>query len=82
MASDKVEEQLAQRLTEGEMNAEDAEEAARRRLPVKTEIRIQAEIDPVVEETRRYRKMASEVDDRYAQYDRFVDRPRKASEQE
>ncbi|WP_028549972.1 hypothetical protein [Paenibacillus sp. UNC451MF] len=59
------EEQLARKLTEGEMDAEDTEEAARKRLPIKTEIRIQAQIDPVVQETKLYRQMADEVDGRY-----------------
>ncbi|GAA4868745.1 hypothetical protein GCM10023310_55520 [Paenibacillus vulneris] len=63
------EEQLARKLTEGEMDTEDTEEAARKRLPIKTEIRIQAQIDPVVRETKLYRQMAREVDDRY---DRWV----------
>lgn len=63
------EEQLARKLTEGEMESEDTDEAARKRLPMKTEIRIQAQIDPVVQETKLYRQMASEVDGRY---DRWV----------
>jgi 23S rRNA A2030 N6-methylase RlmJ len=68
----KMEEELAQTLAEGEMEAQNAEEKARKRLPIQTEIRIQAHIDPVVEETKRFRKMAEEVDERYTRYDRLV----------
>lgn len=67
----KVEEQLAQTLTEGEMEQQDTTEAARKRLPIKTEIRIQAQVEPVVEETKLYRQMAEEIDNRY---DRILDR--------
>ncbi|MCS7461546.1 hypothetical protein N0M98_15445 [Paenibacillus doosanensis] len=73
MDSKQLEEQLAKNLTEGEMEQTDTEEAARKRLPIKTEIRIQAQIDPIMEETRKYRQMAEEVDDRYAKYDRTLE---------
>jgi 23S rRNA A2030 N6-methylase RlmJ len=76
----KVEEELAQKLTEGEMETGDAEDKARKRLPIKTEIRIQAQIDPVVEETRQYRQMAEEIDERYKRYDQLVDESREAGE--
>ncbi|ALS22000.1 MULTISPECIES: hypothetical protein [Paenibacillus] len=81
MNSRKLEEELAQKLTEGQMEQEDTKEAARKRLPIKTEIRIQAQIDPVLEETRRFRQMASEVDDRYAKYDRLVNESKDKEEQ-
>lgn len=71
MDAKKVEEQLAQTLTEGEMERVDTSEAARKRLPLKTEIRIQAQVEPVVEETKLFRQMAEEVDDRY---DRVIGR--------
>ncbi|MBP1991860.1 hypothetical protein [Paenibacillus eucommiae] len=73
MDAKELEEQLAKKLTAGEIENQDAEEAAVKRLPIKTEIRIQAQIDPVVEETKQYRKMAEEVDKRYSRYDKFVD---------
>jgi hypothetical protein len=73
MDSKSLEEKLAEQLVESEIGLEDAAEDARKRLPVKTEIRIQAQIDPVVEETRRYRQMAEEVDTRYKRYDELVD---------
>jgi 23S rRNA A2030 N6-methylase RlmJ len=72
--SRKLEEELAEQITETKIEADDAAEDARKRLPVKTEIRIQAQIDPVVEETRRFRQMADEVDERYARYDKLVDK--------
>ncbi|RCW46496.1 hypothetical protein [Paenibacillus prosopidis] len=73
MDTKELEEQLVQKLTEGEMQQVDTEEAARIRLPMKTEIRIPAHIDPVVEETKQYRKIAEEVDERYSRYDRLVE---------
>ncbi len=63
-----LEQELAQSLTEGELEKQDTGEAARRQLPVRTEIRIQAKIDPIVEETRKYRSMAKEIDQRYDRY--------------
>jgi 23S rRNA A2030 N6-methylase RlmJ len=72
MDSKKLEEELVNKLVEGQIESEAADEAARKQLPVKTEIRIQAKIDPVVEETKRYRQMADEVDTRYARYDKLV----------
>jgi hypothetical protein len=70
----KLEEELAHTLQEGELKQVNMQEAARRRLPRKTEVRIQAETDPVVEETRQYRQMAEEVDDRYRKYDDLVNK--------
>ncbi|MDF2961129.1 MAG: hypothetical protein K0S39_2864 [Paenibacillus sp.] len=72
MDARELEEELVKKLTEGEMEAEDADKAARKRLPLKTEIRIQAQTDPVVEETKQYRQMAEEVDGRYSRYDKWV----------
>ncbi|AEI41465.1 hypothetical protein [Paenibacillus mucilaginosus] len=65
MNQKEVELELAQKLFNGEFKKEDKDEAARRKLPVKTEIRVQSDVDPVAEETKQYRKMAKEVDDRY-----------------
>src|SRR5690606_20756738 len=61
---------LAEQLLGGEDASEDAHAEAVRRLPPRWEIRIQTEYDPVVEETRKYRSMAEEVDDRYDVRDR------------
>lgn len=57
---------LAEQLVEGNETASaDAELEAVRRLPPRWEIRIQSEHDPVAEETKKYRAIAQEVDDRY-----------------
>jgi len=67
-AREQFEEQLVRKLTEGEIAQEDTEEVARKRLPMKSEIRIQAQVDPVQEETKQFRKMAEEIDGRYDKY--------------
>ncbi|THF78726.1 hypothetical protein [Cohnella fermenti] len=66
-AASEAELELARRLTEGDMEARDAEEEAVEKLPPKWEVRIQSERDPVAEETALYRKMAKEVDGRYGE---------------
>lgn len=65
-AQQQVERLLAEQLIGGDaqQTADPAAEAVRR-LPPKWEIRIQTTYDPVAEETRIYRQMAKEVDDRY-----------------
>jgi len=60
-----LEQLLAQKLTEAEPKADDPQEEAVRKLPPRWEIRIQTEYDPVAEQTKKYRSMAKEVDDRY-----------------
>ena len=60
-----AEELLARRLTEGMPDDAVAEDEAVKQLPPRWEIRIQAERDPIAEETKVYRSMASEIDDRY-----------------
>ncbi|WJH34272.1 hypothetical protein N6H14_31065 [Paenibacillus sp. CC-CFT747] len=65
---DKLEQEMAHSLEEGDMEKEELDAAARRRLSPRYEIRIQAKLDPVVEETRLYRQMAKEVDGRYDKY--------------
>ncbi|MBN3524889.1 hypothetical protein [Paenibacillus apiarius] len=76
----RLESELSGILTEGEMETEDQNEAVRRRLPPRTEIRVQTSIDPIVEETRAYRKMAKEVDDRYDGYLSRVNDKKKTEE--
>ncbi len=66
-----LEKQVSDALTEGEMQSQDRDEAVKRKLSSKYEIRVQAELDPIVEETVIYRRMAKEVDDRY---ERILDR--------
>ncbi|OUM94841.1 MAG: hypothetical protein A9Z00_09075 [Thermobacillus sp. ZCTH02-B1] len=60
---------LAERLGDGPVDEPDREELVRLNLPPKYEVRIQTEYDPIVEETKRYRSMAREIDGRY---DRFM----------
>jgi hypothetical protein len=63
-----LERRVSETLTEGDMESKDPEEAARERLIHPYEYRIQADSDPIVEETIRYRQLAKEVDDRYEKY--------------
>lgn len=65
---EQLEAELHERLTAGEMDTEKPDEAVRRRIAPRTEIRIQTTLDPIVEETNRYRSIAEEIDDRYDQY--------------
>ncbi|GAC42171.1 hypothetical protein [Paenibacillus popilliae] len=64
----RLEARLSEYLTEGDMEMEEQEEAVRRRLPPRTEIRIQTALDPIIEETKQYRSMAKEIDSRYDEY--------------
>ncbi|GIQ68073.1 hypothetical protein DUZ99_14675 [Xylanibacillus composti] len=63
-----VEQELFERLTAGEMEERNKEEQATAILPPKYEVRIQADCEPVAEETKLYRTMARELDDRYDKY--------------
>lgn len=64
-----LERELSERLTEGEYGSEqERREEGRRRLSPKYEVRIQTTLDPIVEETRSYRKMGKEIDGRYDEY--------------
>ncbi|MBX4150885.1 hypothetical protein [Paenibacillus lautus] len=79
-----LERQLSEMLTDGEMQKEDREKEERRLLSPKYEIRIQTQLDPIVEETQKYRSMAKEVDDRYDKYmDKAVkkDKPEDSGEE-
>jgi hypothetical protein len=62
------EHKVSEALTEGDMNAAQPESEAPRRLSPRYEIRQSTELDPIVEETRKIRSMAKEVDDRYDEY--------------
>lgn len=67
--SKELERELSEMLTEGECGSEEERrEEERRRLSPKYEIRIQTTLDPIVEETLNYRKMAKEIDGRYDEY--------------
>lgn len=64
-----LERELSEMLTDGDyLSEEEQREEERRRLSPKYEIRIQTQLDPIVEETRKYRSMAEEIDDRYDEY--------------
>ncbi|WP_187380061.1 hypothetical protein [Paenibacillus rubinfantis] len=64
-----LERELSEMLTEGEYGSEEERrEEERRRLSPKYEIRIQTTLDPIVEETLNYRKIAKEIDGRYDEY--------------
>lgn len=69
MEREELEAKLAEALERGEIQAEPTKEAVRRKLPPRTVYRVQAQRDPVAEETKRYRRIAKEIDDRYARYD-------------
>jgi len=60
---------LAEQLEDGPIDEPDREALVRSILPPKYEVRIRMEYDPIVEETKRYRSMAREIDGRY---DRFM----------
>jgi hypothetical protein len=70
MKANEAEELLARRLAEGTPDDEAAEVEAVKRLAPRWEIRIQAERDPIVEETKAYRAIATEIDDRYDDKDK------------
>lgn len=63
-----LEQKLSEMLTEGDM---EPDRRKARELSPKYEIRIQTTLDPIVEETLRYRKIGRELDDRY---DRYLER--------
>ncbi|WP_223067005.1 hypothetical protein [Paenibacillus caui] len=73
-----LEQKLTELLFDGEQKQVNHQEEGRKRLSPKYEIRIQTTMDPVVEETMKYRSMAREIDDRY---DKYVERsPKKDNE--
>lgn len=66
--NDDLERKLSELLQDGEMEQDDPKAKEIRQISPKYEIRIQTTLDPIVEETLRYRKMAYELDDRYDKY--------------
>jgi hypothetical protein len=66
-----MERELAEQLESGPLEDADRERKTMAKLSPKYEIRIQTEHDPIVEETKIYRKLAREVDDKY---DKYMDR--------
>ncbi|WP_339312629.1 hypothetical protein [Paenibacillus sp. FSL M7-0896] len=71
-----LERRLSELLEDGEMEQADRQAKEIRQISPKYEIRIQTTLDPIVEETLRYRKIAYELDDRY---DKYVKRSDQAS---
>jgi len=67
-AAQTLEQQLSDMLTEGEMETVDRKAQERAQISPKYEIRIQTEMDPIREETKKFRSMAKEVDGRYDRY--------------
>ncbi|WP_151737957.1 hypothetical protein [Paenibacillus tengchongensis] len=63
-----LERKLSELLEDGEMEQEDRKAKELRQMSAPYEIRIQTILDPIVEETLRYRRIASELDDRYDKY--------------
>lgn len=63
-----LERKLSELLEDGAMEQEDRKAKERRQMSAPYEIRIQTTLDPIVEETLRYRKIAAELDDRYDKY--------------
>ncbi|MFE4713684.1 MULTISPECIES: hypothetical protein [unclassified Paenibacillus] len=66
--NDDLERKLSELLEDGEMEQTDRSAKELRQISPKYEIRIQTTLDPIVEETRRYRKIGQELDDRYDKY--------------
>ncbi|MEC0240719.1 hypothetical protein P4H66_12760 [Paenibacillus dokdonensis] len=72
-----LERQLSEMLTEGEMeDLHNRKDQERELISPRYEVRIQTQLDPIVEETWKYRSMARELDDRY---DRYLDRTKQAN---
>ncbi|MFC3750388.1 hypothetical protein [Paenibacillus sp. GCM10012306] len=63
-----LERKLSELLEDGEMEQSERSAKELRQISPKYEIRIQTTLDPIVEETRRYRKIGRELDDRYDKY--------------
>jgi len=71
-----LERKLSDMLTEGDMEQGDRKAQELREISPKYEIRIQTTLDPIVEETLRYRKIGRELDGRY---DKYLERAEKSS---
>ncbi|MBN6189144.1 hypothetical protein JQN58_20025 [Aneurinibacillus sp. BA2021] len=65
---EKLEQEMAHLLTEGDMDSEDPKTGAVKRLPARYEVRVQTVTDPIAEETKIYRSLAEELDGRYDKY--------------
>ncbi|MEV3553847.1 hypothetical protein ABNC92_19025 [Paenibacillus larvae] len=77
---DDIEKRIQDALEESDIREKKPEETAVRKLPPKYEIRQMVTLDPIVEETRRVRKIAQEVDGRYDKYMERAQRAKKSDE--
>ena len=77
--SHELEKKLSDMLMDSEVDYGDPEKREREQVSPKYEIRIQTELDPIVEETLRYRSMAREIDDRY---DSYMEKAQRSSSKE
>ncbi|AIQ62315.1 hypothetical protein PSTEL_03445 [Paenibacillus stellifer] len=75
---EELERRLSEMLTEGELERSEREERKLRQISPQYEIRIQTSLDPIVEETHRYRMIGQELDDRY---DKYLERTKKRKEE-
>ncbi|MBA9087522.1 hypothetical protein FHR92_004007 [Fontibacillus solani] len=71
-----LEKELSELLSDGELSISEEERRQKERklLSTRYEIRVQTQLDPIVEETRAYRSIAREVDDRYDEYMKKADK--------
>ncbi|MBW4085058.1 hypothetical protein [Paenibacillus sp. S150] len=77
---DDLERKLSELLEDGEMEDIDRTAKEIRQISPKYEIRIQTTLDPIVEETLRYRKIGHELDDRYDKYLKRAEKSRNTEE--
>ncbi|NDI35265.1 hypothetical protein [Chengkuizengella sediminis] len=68
MDKKKIEEKVTEVLTEGKYQSENVEDAAVDLINAKYEIRKQTELDPIVEETKKIRKVVKSDDQLYNEY--------------
>ncbi|MCQ6560094.1 hypothetical protein [Paenibacillus mendelii] len=77
---EEMERELVERLTSDELDVVERKRKVKAKLSPKYEIRIQTKHDPIVEETKLYREMAEEVDNRYERYINRTESERDKSE--
>jgi len=63
-----LEQQLAEALNQEEIRERNNEKEAVKHLSPRYEMRQTTQLDPIVEETKKVRSMAKELDDRYDKY--------------
>lgn len=65
---EQLEKEMSDALEQGNMEAIDPETAAVRQIIPPYVMRVKAELDPIVEETKTIRSMVKELDNRYDRY--------------